>query len=132
MVLFASWRLVCLHEVAALVHYSLFRFELLACHLTIDQASKRPEGLVCADGNDRSVIDPNLFVPLRHAHVSAPQIQTVHLSPTPLLKLGRIWSKSITGFQVDPEQTFQYPLNIGVLEHENPAAAYRVERRAIQ
>ncbi len=86
--LFASWRFVCLHEMAALVHYSLFRFELLACHLTIDQASKRPAGLVCADGNDRSVIDPNLFVPLRHARVSAPQIQTVHLSPTPLLKLG--------------------------------------------
>lgn len=53
-------------EIAALVRLGLFRFELLACHLTTDQASKRPEGLICADGNHRSVSDPNLFVPFRH------------------------------------------------------------------
>jgi|SRR5882672_1368358 len=40
----ASWRFVCFGEIAALVHCSLFRFELLACHLTTDQVSKPPEG----------------------------------------------------------------------------------------
>jgi hypothetical protein len=45
----------------------LFRLELLARHLTTDQASKRPEGLICADGNDRGVFDPNLFVAPCHA-----------------------------------------------------------------
>ena len=29
-------------EIAALVHYGLLRFELLACHLTTDQASGGP------------------------------------------------------------------------------------------
>lgn len=36
---------------------------LPACHRTTDQASKRPEHFVRADGNDTSVSDPNLFVP---------------------------------------------------------------------
>jgi hypothetical protein len=31
-------------RIAALVHYGLFRFELLACLLTTDQVSKPPEG----------------------------------------------------------------------------------------
>jgi hypothetical protein len=42
-----------------------FGFFQIARHLTTDQASKRPEHFVCADGNDGRVGDPSLFVALR-------------------------------------------------------------------